>query len=592
MTSDHSVVQRFARIAESHANREAISDSDTAISYAALGQSATRTTGGLVSYGVRPGDRVGLYFDREPSAVAALLGTLRSGAVAVPLLASHPSERLRQIVDDAEIRLVVSESVRAPAARALGMPVLRVDAESAGPLDALSLPWPEARSPALLLYTSGSTGRPKGVLQSHGVLLQKYRRANAVLEVGPGDRMTCFSTFAVGQGVNLILQALLSGATLCPFDVRREGFVRLTHLMAERRLTIYASSATLLRNLMRTLPEQQRFPGLRIVRASGERVLPADVVTAQRVFPEAQVIVSYACTETGPIAMHPTNREETFPDGVMPVGWPLEGMVVQILDEDGREVAPGTEGEIVVQSPALADGYWRDPERTARVFATVPGRAGALRYHTGDLGRLRMDGRLEHLGRKDLRVKIRGFRVEIEEIETVLTQHPDVVRAAVAARHDAEGDLRLVGYVQLAAQSDAIVETLRAQVGLRLPEHMIPSTFVFVDEIPVTDSGKIARQLLPDPPADRPALAARCVLPRTPLEATIAGVWREVLGLETVGVHDAFLSIGGDSLKATLVASRLASRLGVELPLMALFETSTISELAAVVERHGQQGAL
>jgi acyl carrier protein len=213
-------------------------------------------------------------------------------------------------------------------------------------------------------------------------------------------------------------------------------------------------------------------------------------------------------------------------------------------------------------------------------------------YRTGDLGRLRPDGRLEHLGRKDLRVKIRGFRVEIEEIETVLNQHPAVIRAAVAAKPGVDGDLRLVAYVQLAAESDAALETLRAQIGLRLPEHMIPSTFVFVDEIPVTDSGKIARQWLPDPPADRPALAAECVMPRTPLEATIASVWREVLGLETVGVHDAFLSIGGDSLKATLVASRLASRLGVELPLMALFETSTISELAAVVERHLQQGAL
>ena len=283
--------------------------------------------------------------------------------------------------------------------------------------------------------------------------------------------------------------------------------------------------------------------------------------------------------------MHPTDRQETFPDGVVPIGRPLDGIAVRILDDEGHEVAPGDQGEIAVQSGNISSGYWRDPERSARLFAAVPDCAGERIYRTGDLGRLRADGQLEHLGRKDLRVKIRGFRIEIEEVEMVLNQHPDVVRAAVAAKPDAEGDPRLVAYVQLATDSDATVETIREQLGLRLPEHMIPSTFMFVDEIPLTDSGKIARQRLPDISTVRPALAARCVLPRTPLEAVIAEVWREVLGLETVGVDDAFLSIGGDSLKVTLMASRLASRLGVQLPLGALFEASTISELAAAIER-------
>jgi hypothetical protein len=209
-----------------------------------------------------------------------------------------------------------------------------------------------------------------------------------------------------------------------------------------------------------------------------------------------------------------------------------------------------------------------------------------LVYRTGDLGRMRPTGLVEHLGRKDLRVKIRGFRIEIEEVETVLRQDPNVLSAAVAARSDADGDLRLVAYVQLAPGSDATVEGLRAQLGMRLPEHMIPSAFVVVDALPLTDSGKVARVLLPDPPPDRSLLSSECVLPRDPLEATIAAVWREVLGLETVGVHDAFLSIGGDSLKATLVVSRLALQLGVALPLWTLFEASTIAELAAVIARH------
>jgi acyl-coenzyme A synthetase/AMP-(fatty) acid ligase len=323
---------------------------------------------------------------------------------------------------------------------------------------------------------------------------------------------------------------------------------------------------------------------VRLVRASGERVMPSDIARAHRFFPAARVLVSYACTETGPISIHATARDETFQD-VVPVGRPLDGIAVRILDEQGRDVRPGDEGEIAVQSAYISPGYWQDPDRTAQVFAKVPERPDELLYHTGDLGRMTPDGRLEHLGRKDFRVKIRGFRVELEEIEAVINQHPDVVRAAVAAKPDVSGDLRLVAYVQLAPDSDVLVETLRGQIGFRLPEHMIPSTFVFVAEIPLTGSGKIARQLLPDPPAERPALGTQYVMPRTPLEATIAGVWREVLGLETVGVHDAFLTIGGDSLKASLVASRLLARLGIDLPLMTLFEASTIRELADALER-------
>jgi len=584
MTMEPTIVHRFAQIARRYSDLDAIRDSVTTITYGSLDESANGIARALVNHGIGPGERVGLYFDRDPEAPAALLGALMSGAVAVPLLASHPPERLRQIVGDAEMSVIVTGQGRGPAARALGVPILVADPASAASVD-VPLPMPEADGPAIILYTSGSTGRPKGVLTTHGLLLQKFDRANAVLQIRNGDRMTFFSTFALGQGVNNILMAFLSGATLCPFDIRREGLARLTSWMAEQRLTIYLSSATLLRNLMRTLEDGREFPDLRILRIGGERVLPSDIVSAHRVFPRAQVIVNYACTETGPVTMHATDREETFPDGIVPIGRPVDGIAVRIVDEAGSEVAQGDEGEIVVQSSGISPRYWRNPEQSGATFKTVPGGAGDWRYHTGDLGRVRSDGRLEHLGRKDLRVKIRGFRVEIEEIESVLNQLPDIVRAAVAAKPDVEGDLRLVAYVQLPKQSDVTRDTLRGQIALRLPEYMIPTAFVFLDEIPTTESGKVARQRLPDPPAQLPAVSPESVMPRSALEETIASIWREILGLETVGVHDAFLSIGGDSLKATLVVSRLSSRIGVEVPLWALFEASTISELANAVER-------
>jgi acyl carrier protein len=259
-------------------------------------------------------------------------------------------------------------------------------------------------------------------------------------------------------------------------------------------------------------------------------------------------------------------------------------MAVEIVGERGDTLGRGIEGEIVVRSADIAEGYWRDPERTAALFEQNPANPAERAYRTGDLGRWRHDGALEHLGRKDLRVKIRGFRVELEEIESVLTQEPAVVNAAAAAMPGADGDLRLVAYVQLAAGSETSVEMLRARLAARLPAHMIPSAFVFLDELPVGPTGKIARQQLPDPPLERPALDAGFARPRNAREESIAETWREVLGLDQVGVHDGFLALGGDSLKATLVATRLSAKFGRDIPLTTLFDASTIAELAAAID--------
>ncbi len=384
-----------------------------------------------------------------------------------------------------------------------------------------------------------------------------------------------------------IMLTLLSGATLCPFEIGQEGLSRLIAALTDERLTVWMSSATLLRNLTRTVDPERQFRSVRAARMGGERVLPSDVEAAQRVFPAARLFVTYATLETGQISANAIAPGDSYDNGLVPIGTPLDGIAVRILAEDGADVKPGGEGEIAVQSADIAEGYWRDPERSARVFAAVPGKADERLYRTGDLGRWRPDGRLEHLGRKDLRVKIRGFRVEIEEVEAAITQLADVVSAAVAAKPGADGDLRLVAYVQRVRDSDASIESIRAELALRLPQYMIPNTFMLLPELPLAGAGKVARQRLPDPPPERPPLGSTYAAPRNAREETIAAVWREVLGLHTVGIHDPFFSIGGDSLKATLIASRLSSRLGIEIPLVTLFEVSTIAELSEALDGLG-----
>ena len=223
------------------------------------------------------------------------------------------------------------------------------------------------------------------------------------------------------------------------------------------------------------------------------------------------------------------------------------------------------------------------------MFAAVPNSNSEREYRTGDLGRVRA-GRLEHLGRKGYRVKIRGFRIELEEVETALHNCPGILRAAVAVKPDVDGEPRLVGYTEPAPDSAPTADTIRANLAKQLPDHMIPSAFVLLEKLPMTESGKVDRALLPDPPRDRPVLSSAWAPAETALEAAIARIWSEVLGIEPIGVHDAFLSIGGDSLKATQVVARLSSELQVSISLGDVLQAPTIADLAALLKRNTNPG--
>jgi acyl-CoA synthetase (AMP-forming)/AMP-acid ligase II len=401
-----------------------------------------------------------------------------------------------------------------------------------------------------------------------------------------------FSTYSVGQGLTAVLSALLRGGAVCPFDVRRQGLERLALWLVDQRITIYISSATLFRSLARTLDGSLQFPDLRMIRLGSERITPEDVEAYRRLFAShARLLIAYSSTETANISMHFVGPDEEFPQGIVPVGRTSDGVSVSVVDEAGRPLPPGMEGEIVVRSAYLPAGYWRDPERTARTYEAIPDVANERLCRTGDLGRLRPDGCLEHLGRKDRRVKIRGFRVELEEVEQLLASHPAVLRAAVLVRRDRRGDPLLVAYLEIDAGANAPVEEVQRYASLRLPDYMVPATFVVVDAMPVSDTGKINRSRLPDLPLDRPMLSTAYIPPRTALESTIAAIWRDVLDLGGVGVYDPFFMVGGDSLRAAQIASRVSSAVGLEVQLWELIEAATIAELAALVSEKSRAAA-
>jgi len=277
------------------------------------------------------------------------------------------------------------------------------------------------------------------------------------------------------------------------------------------------------------------------------------------------------------------DQNTEIPGGTMPVGYPVDGVDVLVLDEAGQEVSPGGTGEIAVRSRYLAQGYWQDPEHTRMKFLPDPDGKNERIYLTGDLGRKLPDGCLIHMGRKDFEVKIRGNKVNLSAVEAALRGLDTIAEAALVPRENNLGNTDLLAYVTSASQTALTVSELRRALSQTLPDYRIPSTFVFLNQLPLLPNGKVNRQALPAPTAARPLLDIPFTAPRTPVEEKLAMIWAEVLDLDEIGVDDNFLELGGDSLRAGQVISRVINAFRVELALRSLFEAPTVAEMALVI---------
>jgi len=368
-------------------------------------------------------------------------------------------------------------------------------------------------------------------------------------------------------------RALLTGATLVALNLREHSVDDLPQWLADEKITIYHSVPTVLRGMVSGLTRRLELPSLRLVNITGETLLSTDVDRFRMCFPPSCVLVNgLGTTEAGTFREHRIDRETPVAEGVVPVGHAIEGTEVVLLDQAGRVVPQGEAGEIVVAGEHLSTGYWRQPELTAeRFFVDAHNRARRC-YRTGDLGRLLPDGSLLHLGREDFQVKIRGHRVDVGEVEVACRKHPLVRDVAVVGRADSSGVLRLLGFFVLHTGASTDQASLLAFLRDRLPEYMVPSGIMFLETLPVTPNGKVDRLALPDMPD--PVLAGPPA-PTTPtgeLEAYLQAVWQEVLQVRAVSVDDDFFVLGGDSLSATRITSRVYTGLGVDLPTSAIFK--------------------
>ncbi len=587
---EQSVAERFEKQAAAHPDRIAISAGGVAMTYAELNAAANRL-GRAILRTSREAERVVLLFEQGAPVVVAVLAVLKAGKTYVPLDPAYPHSRLAELVEDAQAGLILTNSRHRPRAEELAagasLPVVDADAidpGSSGDNLGVSVS-PDAI--AYMLYTSGSTGRPKGVVQKHRNLLHFVRTYTNSLGITPEDRIGWLHSITFSASNMNVYPALLNGAGVYPHDVKQRGVEGLAELLMRERITICQCVPTVFRHFLGGLTGEERFPDLRVFELGGEPVYRRDVeVFRRRVGSHCILVNRLAFTEASVAAQYFITADAELPGNAVPVGRAAEGMEILVLDEDGREAGLEKVGEIALRSRHLSPGYWRRPDLTAKAFLSGPNGNGLRTYRTGDLGRLRADGLLEYAGRKDFRVKVRGYTIEVAEVEAALLEIEGVKAAVVVAREDQRGDQRLIAYLVPVGVAPAAGE-LRALLGDRLPDFMVPSAFVVLDAFPVTSTGKLDRLALPAPDLAQVETTNGYAAPRTAVESRVATIWAEVFALDRVGIHDDFFALGGHSLLAGQIAARIRREYGVDLSLAALFEAPTVAELCAQLGEAG-----
>jgi amino acid adenylation domain-containing protein len=444
---------------------------------------------------------------------------------------------------------------------------------------------------AYAIYTSGSTGKPKGALIAHVGVVNYLDFLIKTYGLHSSDIVLQLASLSFDPSVREIIGPLVAGARVVVVspDDARDPAALVSRIKKQCITCLLAVVPSMLRELVSAARDKDlTLDSVRVILVSGEVLSLSDCKKALEVFTDHVSLVNqYGPTEGTMVSSYYPITEAWTKQGATLIGRPISNCRIHILDEHLNPVPIGVPGELHIGGVGLARGYLNLPELTGAKFIRDPFRdeQGARLYKTGDLGRYLPDGNIEFLGRRDYQVKVRGFRVELGEIEAVLSQHPAAREAVVVARDDTPEERRLVAYLVVDREPAPAAAELRSYLIEKLPDYMVPSSFVMTDAIPRLPNGKVNRGALRAPDQSRPELERPFVSPRTPVEEVLAGTWAEVLHLEQVGVHDNFFELGGHSLLATRIMSRLRQAFQIDLPLRYIFEAPTVAGLAASILR-------
>jgi amino acid adenylation domain-containing protein len=589
------IAELFAAQAARTPDAVAVIAQGRTLTYRELDESANRLARRLQNLGVKPDTLVGVAMGRSETLVVSLLGILKAGGAYVPLDPTYPPDRLSLVIEDSQMPVLLTTAAsraHLPPAAA-GLTILDaedtdLERESAKAVVSQATP----TNFAYVIYTSGSTGKPKGVMVENRNVVNFFTGMDRAIGCAPGVWLAITSV-SFDISVLELLWTLTRGCTVVVHG--DEGSATIADEITRYRVTHLQMTPSLARMLTLDPRAYSALGSLKQMLLGGEAVPAALIHHLRQVF-KGEIHNMYGPTET---TIWSTTCRVEDRDTSVSIGRPIANTQIYILDPDFNPVPVGEIGELFISGDGLARGYWRRPELTAERFMTIPGLGPDRIYRTGDLARFLPDGNIHFLGRADYQIKLRGHRIEPGEIESVLEKFPGVRQAAVVLREDREGDKRLVAYlVAETAGSAAALRAagdLRAAAGAKLPDFMVPSAFVFLNELPLTGNGKIDRKALLTLPPPNLAFAAAShgAEPSSETERVVARAWQLALGIPSVGLNDNFFDLGAHSLTVAEAHAKLEEVLGREIALLDLFQFTTVSALAAHLdaESGGAQAA-
>ncbi|MEW6234511.1 MAG: amino acid adenylation domain-containing protein [Candidatus Omnitrophota bacterium] len=580
ISEEKTLIDLWEEQAEKTPDHVAVFFQEIRLTYRELNERANRIAHYLRQhYSIQPDDRIGVFLERSDWAIAALLGAMKAGGAYTPIDPAYPEARIQFILQDCGCRVALADAASTKRIEAI-LPGLSLNIQTIadGPSENPSK-FCASRHLAYVIYTSGSTGTPKGVMVEHRGFVNMILEQIRGFGVTPQDRVLQFASCSFDASLSEIFMALLSGAALI---LASEETIRDGHALRAYMMRHGATVVTFPPSYLRAL-EQADFPGLRVMITAGEAAYAEDALHYAK---NLRYFNAYGPTEATVCAAYQEIKPgDSFP-GAIPIGKPIVNTRIRILDRALQPLPIGAPGEICLAGAGLARGYLNRPEQTDEKFIPSPFQEDGRLYRTGDIGRWLEDGSIEFLGREDDQMKIHGCRIELGEIENRLRAYPGVQQTTVIALAGKDGTQELAAYFSAGNECDSL--ELRRHLFSVLPFYMVPKYIVRLDELPLTPNRKIDKKSLPSPQSK--SGGDNYVPPKTKMEIEIARVWQEALGKDKVGVHDSFFDLGGDSIKAIQVASRL-HKAGIRLSLRDLFEWKTIAGLCKKLN-HNQRSAV
>ena len=580
----------FEKVAVSNPDKTAIIARDASFSYNQLNSYANQIANTVLLHHGNGSGRIALLFDQCASAIAATIGVLKAGHVFVPLDASNPAARISEILNDCQPMAILTSHTHADLARQVSNGEIDIicleDIDENVSAEAPSIKVsPEAI--AYIFYTSGSTGAPKGVCQRHRNLLHFVSVYSRALNVTAEDRLSLLYSLSFSASNLDIFAALLNSATVCLYDIRKNGTASLAEWIDQQSITLLHAVPTVFRHLLQSLPSEKRLTSVAAVDLGGETVYPSDIDLFRQHFTEECLLINHlAATEASVIAQYQVGLDETYKEDSLPVGFSAEGMEIRIVREDGSDAAVSEPGELLLYSEFLSPGYWQQPDLTAAAFAVDVQDSAKRFYRSGDLGYMDPDQKLYFLGRKGLRIKVRGHTVDLSEVEAAIRTVAEIKDVAVVAKEKPanKSQVKLAGYLVRDISSQLTTVELRKILYQKLPGYMVPSALIYLDELPLTTSGKIDRKALTEMDSREIRDEISVEPPRNGVEHKIALLCQTFLEDEPVNRMDDFFLIGGDSLNATQLHACLEDLFKIRIPLENLFADATVAGMAEYIQ--------